>query len=371
MPKVLCLNGPNLDLLGTRQPEVYGRETLEDLESSVVRWGDGFGFEVECLQSNDEGELIRALHQAGDLAGVLFNPGALTHTSAALGDAVGAIDTPVVEVHLSNVRARDRWRRHSYIAPRAAATIYGRGLEGYRSGLRHLANRQAHALETVRYGPHPDQVFDLRRAGSSTGVVLIHGGFWLDSWGRDTTESWAVDLAARGVPTANLEYRRLSSGGGVVPTVSDVVDGVAAAAAALGVERTVVAGHSAGAHLALAAFQRQDDLADAIISVAGVLDLKEAASAGRGDGAVDRFDPSHVTSPFDAPPPPVPVLLAHGGADSVVPPSHSLRLADHLRAGDAPHRVSVVEGIGHFDALDPGNRLWQTVLDELVDLGFA
>lgn len=365
MPPVLCLNGPNLDLLGTRQPEVYGHETLADLEAAVSGWGRRLGFEVECLQSNDESELIEALHGAGHHAGVLFNPGAFTHTSAALGDAVAALETPVVEVHLSNVRARDRWRRRSYVGQGAVETIFGRGMEGYRAALRHLLNRRAHPVETHRYGPHPDQVFDLRRAGSSLGVVLVHGGFWLDTWGRDTTESWAVDLAHRGIPTANLEYRRLGSGGGAVPTVSDVGRGLTAAAEALGTASVAVVGHSAGAHLALAETRRPGSPSRAVVSVAGVLDLEEADRAGRGEEAVGRFDPSHSTSPLTAPPPPVPVILFHGASDPVVPPSHSLRYAEHLDGGDDSPRVTLVDGTGHFDALDPANPLWERVLETL------
>lgn len=368
MPQVLCLNGPNLDQLGTRQPEVYGRETLADLETSIIEWGEKLGFEVECFQSNDEAELIGALHRATGHAGVLFNPGAFTHTSAALGDAVAGLDAPVVEIHLSNVRARDRWRRRSYLAGGAVTTIFGRGRRGYRAGLRHLANRLAHPVETLRYGPHPDQVFDVRRAGSGPAVALLHGGFWLDIWGRDTTESWAVDLARRGISTANLEYRRLGSGGGPVPTVSDVVRGLQAAAASLETKSLVLVGHSAGAHLALAASHRPGVVPGAIVSVAGVLDLDEAAAAGRGDGAVDRFDPSRSTSPLSAPPPPVALALIHGGADSVVPPSHTLRYAEHLRTAGASSRMTMVDDTGHFEALDPTNPLWERVVEAVESL---
>lgn len=365
MPPVLCLNGPNLDLLGSRQPEVYGHETLADLEEAVGAWGRRLGFEVECLQSNDESELIEAVHGAGEMAGVVFNPGAFTHTSAALGDAVAAVETPVVEVHLSNVRARERWRRRSYVGRGAVATIFGRGMEGYRAALRHLLNRRSHPVETHRYGPHPDQVFDVRRAGSSLGAVLIHGGFWLDAWGRDTTESWAVDLAQRGIPTANLEYRRLGSGGGAVPTHSDVGRGLTAAAQALGTTAVVVVGHSAGAHLALGVSHRPGFPAEAVVSVAGVLDLDEADREGRGGGAVARFDPSHSTSPLASPPPPVALTLVHGASDSVVPPSHSLRYAEYLVEEGASPRTVMVDGTGHFDALDPSNPLWDRVLESL------
>ena len=109
----------------------------------------------------------------------------------------------------------------------AVHTIFGRGPDGYRAALRHLVNRASCPVETRRYGPHPDQVFDLRPGSGRRGAALVHGGFWLDTWGRDTTESWAVDLHRRGVATANLEYRRLGSGGGVVPTLADVAEALA------------------------------------------------------------------------------------------------------------------------------------------------
>lgn len=368
---MLCLNGPNLDRLGIRQPEVYGSKTLPELEASVVDWGRALDFEVRCLQSNHEGDIVEALHGAADYTGVVFNPGALTHTSAAVGDAVASIETPVVEVHISNVRARMRWRRRSYVEPEAVATIFGRGPEGYRAALRHLLNRGKHPVKTHRYGPHPDQVFDVRPGPGSTGVVLVHGGFWLDAWGRDTMESWAVDLAERGFATANLEYRRLGSGGGAIPTLSDVSRAMTVAANALDSDRVVVVGHSAGAHLALNVAHRPGFPGEAVVSVGGVLDLEEAAAARRGDGSVERFDPSHETSPLTAPLPPVPVLLAHGEADRVVPADHSRVYDQHLSAGDVPHRLSVLEGIGHFDALDPSTGLWDRVMSDLKDMGLA
>lgn len=372
MLSVLCLNGPNLDLLGTRQPEVYGEMTLEELESQVLEWGRRLGFEVHCRQSNREGDVVEAVHAASGYAGVVLNPGALTHTSAALGDAVAGVDTPVVEVHLSNVRSRDRWRRRSYVAPAAVATIFGRGPEGYRAALRHLANRRARPIETYRYGPHPDQVFDVRRAPSrSLGFVLLHGGFWLDAWGRDTTEAWAIDLADRGFPSVNLEFRRLGSGGGMVPTLSDVSRGVAAAARLLETDAVVVAGHSAGAHLAVNVGVRSDFPGQAVMSISGVLDLEEAAVAGRGDGAAAGFDPDGGTSPLTLRPPGVPVVVAHGAADTVVPPDHSRRYGERLAGADTPHRVSLVEGVGHFDALDPSSGLWERALSDLKELGIG
>jgi 3-dehydroquinate dehydratase II len=140
MIPVLVLHGPNLNLLGTREPEVYGRLTLEEIDRRLEALGIELGLEVHCLQSNSEGGLIDALHEARNWdKGVVFNPGGYTHTSVALRDAVAAIAIPVVEVHLSNTQAREEFRHHSFISPVAAGTIVGFGYHSYALGLRALA----------------------------------------------------------------------------------------------------------------------------------------------------------------------------------------------------------------------------------------
>src|SRR5690242_18110086 len=117
MPSILILHGPNLNLLGTREPDVYGRMTLEDINAKLSEYARELGLEVRCLQSNHEGVLIDALHEARtSAAGVVFNPGGYTHTSVALRDAISAIGIPVVEVHLSNVYAREEFRHTSLVS---------------------------------------------------------------------------------------------------------------------------------------------------------------------------------------------------------------------------------------------------------------
>jgi 3-dehydroquinate dehydratase-2 len=134
---ILVLHGPNLNLLGTREPEVYGRLTLAEVNRRITAYGRARGVRVACRQSNHEGALIDALQAAPRLGfhAVVFNPGAFTHYSLALRDAVAAIPLPVVEVHLSNVHAREEFRRHSVIAPAARGQISGFGVESYLLGI--------------------------------------------------------------------------------------------------------------------------------------------------------------------------------------------------------------------------------------------
>lgn len=144
MIKILVLHGPNLNLLGLREPGVYGDVTLEQINQKLKDLGQELGIEPECCQSNHEGQLIDWLHAARDwAAGVIFNPGGYTHTSVALRDAVSAIGLPVVEVHLSNVHAREEFRRRSLIAPVCAGSIAGFGWRSYTLALRALVEMMA------------------------------------------------------------------------------------------------------------------------------------------------------------------------------------------------------------------------------------
>lgn len=136
MRKYLLLNGPNLDMLGVREPEIYGRDTLDTIEAEVVAYGAERGVQVDCFQSNHEGVLIDKIHEAHwRYDGIVYNPGAHTHYSYALRDAVGSIDTPVVEVHLSDINAREPFRAVSVIEPVCIAQIKGKGKEGYKGAL--------------------------------------------------------------------------------------------------------------------------------------------------------------------------------------------------------------------------------------------
>jgi 3-dehydroquinate dehydratase-2 len=140
--QVVVLNGVNLDVLGRRDPSIYGGLTLSELETQIYEWAHELTLNVRCRQTNSEGEYIGWIHDANtDVDGVIVNPGAWTHYSYAIHDALELIEVPIVEVHLSNVDAREPWRRHSVIEDLAAHRVIGKGPQGYREALEFLAGR--------------------------------------------------------------------------------------------------------------------------------------------------------------------------------------------------------------------------------------
>ncbi|GHA58421.1 3-dehydroquinate dehydratase [Amylibacter ulvae] len=138
--KIYILNGPNLNLLGKRQPEIYGHATLADVQADCKALAGDLNCEISMHQSNHEGEIIDMIHHARvDGAGIIINPAAYSHTSVAILDALNTFDGPVIEVHISNIHKREAFRHHSYVSARADGVIAGCGVDGYTLALRHLA----------------------------------------------------------------------------------------------------------------------------------------------------------------------------------------------------------------------------------------
>jgi 3-dehydroquinate dehydratase-2 len=143
---IYVLNGPNLNLLGTREPEIYGRSNLKDVENLCVKAAEEHGFAIDFRQSNHEGVIVDWIQEAGakKVLGVVLNPGGLTHTSVSVHDAIKGIKVPVIETHISNIHAREPWRNHSYVSFAAKAVICGFGINGYAlaiDGLAELAGK--------------------------------------------------------------------------------------------------------------------------------------------------------------------------------------------------------------------------------------
>jgi 3-dehydroquinate dehydratase-2 len=146
MPTILVLNGPNLNMLGSREPTHYGRQTLADIVAMIEARAAVLGLEVDCRQSNHEGELVTWIQEAmGRAAALIINPGAYTHTSVAIHDAIRAVELPTWEVHLSNIHRREAFRHHSYISPIAEGVICGLGAKGYLAALEAVSEAVANA----------------------------------------------------------------------------------------------------------------------------------------------------------------------------------------------------------------------------------
>jgi len=141
MKRILVLHGPNLNLLGQREPEVYGRQTLADIDGELATLADQLDLAIDTFQSNHEGDLIDRIHASANdgFSGIIINPGGLTHTSVALRDAISSIELPVVEAHLSNIHARESFRHHSYLAGVVVGQVSGFGATSYQLALRGLA----------------------------------------------------------------------------------------------------------------------------------------------------------------------------------------------------------------------------------------
>lgn len=373
--KLLVINGPNLNLLGRREPDIYGHETLEDLESTWVDHAEVLGIELDTFQSNDEGDIIDAIQGAMGVAdGIVLNAGALTHYSYAIYDALVACGIPTVEVHISNIHEREDWRQRSVISPAAESVIVGRGRDGYINAIDHLHALLAHPPATHRYGPDADNVLDVRTPpgeGPFKVAVIIHGGFWRTLYAKDIMDPMAIDLVDRGWATVNVEYRRgPGSYSAACEDIERAIDWVKTNASQNGLDgtRLAVIGHSAGGYLAVNAAHGRGDLAG-VVALAAITDLVATSDSRQHDDAISSFlggprsthgslwSTAEITGT-----PRSPVSLVHGAMDDEVDPSQSEAYVQ-LRGGHTP--LSMLGDTGHMELIDPTHQAWRSVIRAL------
>ncbi len=373
--RILIINGPNLNLLGSREPPVYGTATLADLEGEWRRRAMIHTASVETFQSNHEGAIVDVLNDAvGRYDGLIINAGALTHYSYSLRDAVAASGLRSVEVHISNVYEREEWRHFSVLSDVCELTIVGRGTDGYLHAIDHLLASCINPPTVAMYSDHDDAMLDLRVPtgdGPHPVAVLIHGGFWGDVWKRDLMDPMAVALAELGWATANIEYTR--GPGSHVSAIADVEAAVRwisdnANEHRLDADRVVAVGHSAGGYLALRLAHDSSGIA-AALPLAAVSDLAAMSEARPDDDPVAMFlgetredaprlwDQAELTGR-----PSVPVHLLHGMEDKSVLPTQSEAYVQ-LRGGTTP--ITIISGCDHMDIIDPNSESWPSVVEAL------
>lgn len=361
--RILIINGPNLNLLGTREPGTYGSATLRNLENEWQQHASRVRVGIAAFQSNHEGAIIDAIQGAsGRFDGIILNAGALTHYSYAIYDALVAVDIPTVEVHISNIYEREDWRHRSVTGVAAIATIYGRGTTGYINAIDLLTAHITMPHEIRSYGEGPSDVLDIRRAdieGPAPVAVIVHGGFWRDVWKRDIMAPLSSAVTQLGWSTVNVEYTR---GSGSFPQAVDDVaralDWVRGNADTYNFDRSriVAVGHSAGGYLALKAAHANPTLAG-VIALAPVTDLTALSEARPDDDPAEAFigcaydtDPGLWQEASLSGEPLVPVHLIHGTEDDTVAPSHT---TDYVRNHSETATQTMIEGVGHMGIVDP------------------
>ena len=390
MQRVLIIHGPNLNLLGEREPDVYGALTLSELERQIATWAATHGIDCDFFQSNHEGAIIDRIHDARhEVDGLIINGGAFTHYSYAIHDALVAVDKPTVEVHISNIHAREEWRRTSVTAPAADHVIYGRGARGYEWALHRLVATAAAPARRIAYGPDPSQFGELRLpegSGPHRVAVLIHGGFWRDVWTLDLMDPMAVALLSAGWAVWNVEYRRVGGTGGWPATANDVgaaIDHLRALAAPhrLDLDDVTVIGHSAGGQLALWSASREAVaegneeplLPSRIVALAPVADLARAFYLDLDDGAAadllggsprDVPERYAAASPLDLVPLDRPQLIVHSEDDAHVPIAMGRDYVAKAAAAGDPATLAEPPG-DHFAVLDPESSAFAAVLEWL------
>ncbi|GMR02624.1 MAG: hypothetical protein BMS9Abin20_0966 [Acidimicrobiia bacterium] len=378
--RILVINGPNLNLLGTRDPDTYGTETLDDLERTWRRHAARMGISINTFQTNHEGAIIDAIQNAsGRFDGIVLNAGALSHYSYAIYDALTAVGIPTVEIHISNIYERDPWRQTSVTGRAAVDIIYGRGTIGYINAIDLIASHVGGKPSIFEYGDGVDNVLDLRIPGEGTLVplaILVHGGFWRDVWKRDIMAPLGVALTHRGWATANIEYSR---GPGSFPAalndVADAIEWVRDNGAQHGIdtETIVLVGHSAGGYLALKLAHTDDRLAG-VVALAPVTDLEAVATTRTIDDPVSAFldvpagaDPEKRKEASIDGQPLCTIRLIHGRDDEDVSASQTMSyVADHPDMASA----QLLDGTGHMELIDPCDPAFGALtaaLDEISD----
>lgn len=361
--RILIINGPNLNLLGSREPETYGHATLRTLENQWAEHAARVRVGIATFQSNHEGEIIDTIHAAtGRFDGIILNAGALTHYSYSIHDALVAVGIPTVELHISNIYEREEWRHHSVIADATIATIYGRGTVGYTNAIDLLTAHITMPHEIYSYGNGPDDLVDVRTAhveGLAPVAVVVHGGFWRDVWKRDTMAPLCAAVAQLGWSTVNVEYARgRDSFPQAINDVERALEWVRENADAyrFDTSRIVVIGHSAGGYLALKMAHSDPALAG-VIGLAPVTDLSALSAARPDDDPAEAFlgctsdtDPDVWEKASLRGKPLVPVHLIHGADDVVVSPSHTVDYVD--KYSDVASQ-SMIDDVGHMGIIDP------------------
>lgn len=361
--RILIINGPNLNLLGTREPETYGSDSLRGLENEWLKHASRVRVGISAFQSNHEGAIIDAIQAAsGRIDGIILNAGALSHYSYAIYDALVAVGIPTVEVHISNIYEREEWRHRSVTGEAAIATIYGRGTVGYINAIDLLTAHITMPPEVEAYADGPDHLADVRRAdveGPAPVAVIVHGGFWRDVWKRDTMAPLCAAITQLGWSTVNVEYTR---GPGSFPqAVDDITRALAwvrdtADAHDFDARRIVVIGHSAGGYFALKAAHGDPALAGAI-ALAPVTDLTALSEERPDDDPAAAF----IGCAYDTDPglwekaaltgePLVAVHLVHGADDDVVSPSHTI---DYVKNHPQMATQHIIEDLDHMSIVDP------------------
>lgn len=373
--RILVINGPNLNLLGTRDPDLYGTSTLTDLEMQWQLKADSVGATIEAIQSNHEGAIVDAIGEgAARYDGLVINAGALTHYSYAIGDAVAAVGLPTVEVHISNIYERESWRHRSVLTDVCDLTIVGRGTDGYVHAIDHLVASFSHPPITAQYGPDPEMVLDLRTPsgdGPHRVALLIHGGFWRAIWKRDLMDPIAVALTDLGWATVNIEYHRGHGSYATAPGDLEIaIQWIRRNAVEHGLdpERIVAIGHSAGGYLALCLAHHDAGISGAVV-LAGVSDLSGTEESHPDDDPVARF---LGVSRDDAPrlwnqaelkgQPAIPVHLVHGVDDDVIDPTQT---KTYVALGGGTRQITLVDACGHMDLIDPSTEAWSVVTTAL------